>query len=278
MQDSADWIDQVPLLYVDVETTGLRPGYGDRVCEIAALRCLGGKVVDAVQHLVNPGRPVSPGALAVHHITDEMLADAPTFADVAKDLLLLLDGAVLVGHNTPFDLGFVSSELDLAGIDAPPVIALDTLRLARQIYKLSSYSLGNLADSLGIATSGNAHRAMADVVLTRAVFERLVYDLWGKGIRTLGEFFSAQGGVIQWSPLPNLDAPPLIREALRMGHFLYIRYVDAGGQESERLVQPLSLVTADGQLLLRAHCLLRDAPRTFRMDRVLDVDLVERFE
>lgn len=125
-------IEEVPLAFLDVETTGLSATMGDRICEVAILRCQNGQVVDALQRLVNPRRSISPGALSVHGITEEMLRDAPPFAEVADDVLALLDGATLVGHNAQFDLGFLHEELARVGVRMPPVIALDTLLLTRR--------------------------------------------------------------------------------------------------------------------------------------------------
>jgi DNA polymerase III epsilon subunit len=271
-------IEEVPLAFLDVETTGLSATMGDRICEVAILRCQNGQVVDALQRLVNPRRSISPGALSVHGITEEMLRDAPPFAEVADDVLALLDGATLVGHNAQFDLGFLHEELARVGVRMPPVIALDTLLLTRRYLKQRSYSLQRLATALGVEVKGQAHRAMVDVLLTRGVFEFMVNELRPQGIRTLADFLAAQGGVLNAAPSPNTDVPPVIQEALRREKFLYLRYLSESGEETERLVRPTRVMARNGSLFLMAHCLLRDAERSFRLDRILDIDLVERFE
>ena len=271
-------IDEAPLVFLDVETTGLSPQYGDRVCEVAALRCVGGDILDAFQHLVNPQRPVSPGAFAVHGISEELLRQAPRFEEIAEDLQEILEGAVFVGHNAAFDLGFIASEMRLVGRDMAPTIALDTLRLARRHYRLRSYSLTMLAASLGIERHGRAHRAMVDVLLTRGVLQHIVDDLWPRGIRTVQQYQEAQGGSLRWGDLAPCDVPPIIREALALERCLYIRYRSEGGQETERLVRPLGLRQRNGLPLLLTHCMLRDAQRTFRIDRIIDVEMVEKFE
>lgn len=271
-------IDEVSLAFLDVETTGLRPHLGDRICEIAILRCEGPDVVDSLQYLVDPQRPMGSGAYAVHGISDEMLRGALTFEAIVKDVLSLLDGAVLVGHNARFDLNFLASELLRLHRELPPLIALDTWRLARHCYRLAGYGLGRLAQSLDIRIGGEAHRAMVDVLLTRAVMQRLIEDLWSRDIRSLGDYLRLQGGAIQWGPLPNLDIPPLIRDALDGDYYLYVRYRAQSGEETERLVRPLNVLERNGHLLLVAHCLLRHAQRSFRIDRILDAELVESFE
>jgi len=267
-------IDRVPLAFLDVETTGLRPHLGDRVCEIAILRCQAGEVVDGMQQLVNPQRPMGSGAYAVHGISDEMVRDAPAFAQVAEKALALLAGAVWVGHNTRFDLGFVAQELALIGVPMPPFVALDTLLLTRGLYYVRSYALLNVAYALDVDVAGGAHRAMADVVLTRGVFHRLAEELSLAGARSVRDYMAAQGGRLRFEQGITPDAPPPIRDALRGGLLLRLHYVSAAGQETDRVVQPIALLERGGGVLLAAHCHLRDALRYFRVDRIQAMELV----
>jgi len=267
-------IDRVPLAFLDVETTGLHACFGDRICEIAVLRCEGGEIADDLQRLVNPQRPMGLGAQAVHGIDDEMLRDAPVFSQVAGDVLALIDGAVWIGHNASFDLGFVAQELALIGAPMPGVVALDTLRLARRQYHLRSYALMNVALALGVDVVGGAHRAMADVVLTRGVFHHLVEELSRWGARSVGDYLLAQGGMLSFERIPDFPVPPLIQEALRGQHLLHLLYVSQSGEETQRLVRPIALSERGGSVLLVAHCHLRDALRHFRLDRIQGMELV----
>ena len=271
-------IDEVPLAFLDVETTGLRPDFGDRVCEVAILRYEAGQVVGEIQRLVNPQRPISAGAYAVHGISDGMLRDATLFPQIADDVLSLLDDAVFVGHNSPFDLGFLAEEFGRMQTDIPSLVALDTMRLARRLYHVGSYSLGSLARSLDIEIGGRAHRAMADVLTTCALFDRLVSDLWPRGVRTVSDYVAAQGGTLRYGRLPKFDVPSEIQEALSQNRLLLLRYHSQTGQETERVVRPLGIQEMSGRLFLMAHCFLRDAQRSFRIDRIISVDMISRFE
>lgn len=279
MFDLSSLITDAPLVFVDVETTGLRPQWGDRVCEVAILRVQGGEVIDALQQLVNPQRAMDPRAYAVHQISDEMLRDAPCFSQVAGDVADLLYGGVVIGHNVPFDLSFLSAEFARTQRDLPVSVALDTLRLARRRYQLARYALGALAQALNVSVNGQGHRAMVDVLTTRAVFERIADDIWPSGVRTVEQFVAAQGGEVSGVPHapygPSFDVPELIQEALRKGGLLYIRYLSEGGEQTERLVRPLNVFDSGGELILSAHCQLRNALRHFRLDRIIDMELVE---
>ncbi|MFO7916502.1 MAG: exonuclease domain-containing protein [Anaerolineae bacterium] len=273
--DPSKPIDKVPIAFCDVETTGLHPGRGDRVCEIAVLRCQGGRVVESFQHLVNPQRPMSKGAYAVHGIGDDQLRHAPPFGQIADDVLSLLDDAVFVGHNAPFDLGFLSKEMGILGIVFAPQVVLDTLRLARRQYTASSYSLDRLARSLNIRVVGRAHRAMVDVLLTRGVFQQLVDDLCATGLRCLQDYVDAQGGNLAPGHRSSAKAAPVVWKALHEGCLLRMRYRSTSGTETVRTVRPLALVEQGSRTYLTGHCFLRDAERTFRLDRILEVGLVD---
>jgi DNA polymerase III subunit epsilon len=259
----------------DVETTGLSPAYGHRVCEVACLRARDGVEIGRFESLVDPGRPISAGAFYVNRITAEMLEGAPAFGAVAGSLLEMLNGAVLVAHNAPFDLGFLAAELEIARLPPPEGPVVDTLTLARRAYRFASNSLPAVASALEVET-GPGHRAMADVWTTYQVLDRMLWELdrrWS--VVTLGQLLAFQGGSIPY-PLPRaLPLPPAIAEALQGGGRVRMRYVNAAGQETDRVVRPLHVSEERGNLYLVAHCYLAGELRTFRLDRVVEMALEE---
>ncbi|NJD62823.1 MAG: 3'-5' exonuclease [Deltaproteobacteria bacterium] len=153
-----------PYVAVDVETTGIEAGDGHRICEIALLRFLRGNVIDSLVSLVNPLRPISPGASAVNGITDRMVVDAPLFIDLLPGILSFIDNDVLVFHNAPFDLSFLRAESRLAGVDWPGNPVVDTLALARRTGRFRSHALSTLCRELGIGAG--FHRAEGDAYAT----------------------------------------------------------------------------------------------------------------
>ena len=144
-------IIEIPYVAADVETTGLSAADGHRVCEFALLRFLRGTVIDSYVSLVNPLRPIDPGASAVNGITDAMVAGAPTFADLLPRILVFLADDPLVFHNAPFDLSFLRSEARIAGGSWPGNRVIDTLALARRTGRFRSTpsrtSAGNSASA-----------------------------------------------------------------------------------------------------------------------------------
>jgi DNA polymerase-3 subunit epsilon len=271
--DPGQPLAKVEFTLFDVETTGLSPAYGHRVCEVACLRVCDGAEIGRFESLVDPGRPISPGAFHVNRITPEMLRGVPAFHAVASPVLALMDGAALVAHNAPFDLGFLAAELEIAQLPPPEGPVVDTLTLARRVYRFASNSLPAVASALGVEP-GPSHRAMGDVWTTSQVLDRILWDLdrrWG--VRTLGQLLAFQGGSIPY-PLPRvLPLPPTIAEALQGGGRVRMRYVNAAGQETDRVVRPLRVSEERGNLYLVAHCYRAGELRTFRLDRVVEMAL-----
>jgi DNA polymerase-3 subunit epsilon len=160
MTCSGRQIVEFPFIAADVETTGLSPAEGHRVCEIALLRFLRGSVIDSFVSLVNPLRPIDPGARAVNGITDRMVAGAPAFPDLFPGILAFLGDDPLVFHNAPFDLSFLRAEARLAGGTWPGNRVVDTLPLARRTGRFRSHSLSAICRELGIGSG--FHRAEGD--------------------------------------------------------------------------------------------------------------------
>lgn len=267
-------LPDIPLVFLDTETTGLTPRFGDRVVEIALARFRGGVMENMYSQLLNPDRLISPGAARIHGITNADVADAPRFGDIAPQIRAELEGAVIVAHNAPFDLGFISNEFRLARLNAPGNLALDTLRLLRRYFRFRSNSLPNVANALGIERE-RSHRALADVLTTRAVFEFILGEL---APRTLGDLLHMQGGAIGWADTEareELPLPPALEEALRSRRKLYLLYVDERGSKTERWVSPVGVSLRNEYLYLRAFCHLRADERSFRLDRVLEMRIEE---
>jgi DNA polymerase-3 subunit epsilon len=115
---------------IDVETTGLFPGHGDRIVEVAVVRVkLDGKVMDEWTSLINPGRAVA--ASRIHGITSADVRRAPSFVDLIGELNARLAGKALVAHNAPFDIEFLELEYARAGWALPVVSRNSLLSLMR---------------------------------------------------------------------------------------------------------------------------------------------------
>ena len=166
---------------LDLETTGGSPAQ-DRVTEIAAVRIENGQEVARWSTLVNPDTPISYFIQNLTGISNQMVREAPAFAEVAQQLLDLLDGAVLVAHNARFDHGFLLSEF--ARLEMPlRVKTLCTVRLSRLLYpQHRSHGLDAIMQRHGLASSAR-HRAMGDVDVVLAWLASATRELGAQHIK-----------------------------------------------------------------------------------------------
>ena len=165
-------------IFLDTETTGLYPDQGDRLIEIGCVELVNRKLTGNNRHFyVNPGRDSHEEALKVHGITTEFLQGKPKFEAVADELLDYLQGAEIVIHNAPFDLGFLNKELDLLG--RPPFRqfvgkVVDSLAMAKEMYPGKRNGLDALCDRLGVDRSGRTlHGGLLDAELLADVYINL---------------------------------------------------------------------------------------------------------
>ena len=149
---------------LDTETTGI--GDGHRIIEIGCVELVNRKLTGRHYHqYINPERLVDPEAMEVHGITDEFLQDKPLFSQISADFIEFIQGAQLVIHNAPFDVGFMDMEFALQG-GLPKTrdicSVLDTLVLAREMHPGQRNSLDALCRRYGI---DNSHRELHGALL-----------------------------------------------------------------------------------------------------------------
>ena len=165
-------------IFLDTETTGLSPESGDRMVEIGCIEMDNRRLTGRHLHYyLNPERKNGEGAVAVHGLTDEFLADKPLFASIADELIEFISGAEIIIHNASFDVGFLNEELRRCGLPkfATHVGAVtDTLQMARDQYPGKSNSLDALCKRLEVDnTNRTLHGALIDANLLAEVYIRL---------------------------------------------------------------------------------------------------------
>jgi len=168
---------------VDLETTGLYADT-DSILEIAAITFRDWSVIDTFHTLIDPARVIPEDALRIHGIGEGMVAGQPFIKDVLPMLKTFIGDAVIVAHNSAFDLGFLTAAARRAEFHFPLGPAVDTCELARKSFPgLASYSLQRLADHFGIGT-GTAHRAIDDAQVCMKLFEIECERIGGKDLQT----------------------------------------------------------------------------------------------
>ncbi|MBM0126374.1 exonuclease domain-containing protein [Pimelobacter simplex] len=238
-----------PFAVIDFETTGLSPKR-HRIVEVAVARVdAKGRIEDEFATLVNPqGRDVGP--TFIHGITNAHVKQAPTFAEVAPELLSRMSGAVVVAHNATFEEAFLSAELRRAGIGVATIPALCTLWLGRQTFSTPNHKLGTIARAAGVPLV-DKHAALGDVRAVAALLPQMTSKL-----RSPVRY---NGGPIMWSPAGPLGQLPLVTRAvsLRKGtdgwmHSLVARLPSSGlapnDAATEAYLDALSEALADGRI------------------------------
>ena len=157
----------------DLETTGTVPG-ADSIAEIGAIRFKDGVIDSVYCTLIDPLRPMPPGASAVNCLTDDMLKGQPTIEQVLPSFAEFCGDDLMVAHNAPFDCQFLVTAIKKFELPAPKGIVLDSLPIARKVLPgLPNYKLGTLIQHLKIP-SGSFHRAEADATYLGHMFQILM--------------------------------------------------------------------------------------------------------
>lgn len=213
-------------IVLDTETTGLEAGRGHRVIEIGCVELVERRPSGRTFHrYLNPDRASEPGAIAVHGIRDEFLADKPRFAEIVEEWLAFIRDAELLIHNADFDVAFLDAELALAGPQygrvAEHARIIDTLSLAREKYPGQKNTLDALCKRHGV---DNTHRELHGALLDA----RLLAEVWlaiTAGQSALGFALEApvttivslpEGNGIPHTRLLRADAVALAAHAARM--------------------------------------------------------------
>ncbi len=190
-------------LVLDTETTGLSVDLGHRIIEVGVIELVNRRPTGNHFHrYVNPGREVEAGAVNVHGITNEFLADKPSFSQVAKDLWDWLAGDELIIHNAPFDVGFLDLEFRLSGVGRPlgQICAItDTVQMARKLHPGQKASLDALCRRYEVDNSNREyHGALLDARLLADVYLAMT---GGQSMLTLDstQVRSADGARVSWA-------------------------------------------------------------------------------
>ena len=255
---------------LDLETTGLM-AETDRIVEIGAVRfCGDGQEIGRFQRLVNPQRPMSPAAYAIHGLSDADLADAAPAHEILPAFLSFLGNpgtTALLAHNAAFDAGFLGRELGRAGILAPGHSLFDTLALARRrLPQLASHRLDNLARFFGL-DSTDAHRALADSLRVKAIWLHLDGESEAENTLVSFRMFDPKDS----GPTPD-GYEPLVNAAAR-GIMVQIEYDGGTRGATPRSITPRRFVQRGGATYLVAFCHLDLFEKSFRLDRIRCVEI-----
>jgi DNA polymerase III subunit epsilon len=261
-------ISNARFAFLDIETSGLSPWFGDRICQIAVVLTEGKRIKSTLDLLLNPEHEISPAAFHVNGLDESKLADAPLFAEVTDQLESILKDSIIVCHNAKFDLQFLDNEYRKLGRSVEYPNLIDTLVLAREYFDLPSYSLQVLADAFNVSKNLQNSRAQSDALTAKNLFFAMMDALKPNG-KPIDDYIGIYNSPA-W-PQEGVYLPTELSEAIYSGRRLFIKYMDKDGEISERWITPREVIGLADYIYLQAFCHTRNAERTFRLDRIIEV-------
>jgi len=206
-------------IVLDTETTGLSAETGDRIIELGCVELFNRKLTGNNLHFYfNPDRDSHEDALRVHGISNEFLRDKPRFAELADEILAYIEGAEVIIHNAPFDLGFLNKELELLGKPAFRSFVggvIDSLVMAKEMFPGKRNSLDALCDRLEVDNSGRTlHGALLDAELLADVYINMTRGQEALLMEAVES--SSSGAVSMKLDLSSFALPVLVANAQEM--------------------------------------------------------------
>ncbi|HSH84394.1 MAG TPA: DNA polymerase III subunit epsilon [Guyparkeria sp.] len=228
-------------IILDTETTGMPVEEGHRLVEIGAVELIERRLTDNNYHqYVNPDRAVDPGAYAVHGLSNDFLADKPSFAEVAEEFLAYVRGAELVIHNAEFDVGFLDAELKQAGhapLSEHVELVTDSLAIARQKHPGQRNSLDALCRRYQIDNSERTlHGALLDSEILADVYLALTGGQWDLSFDNPAEAAAAGRAAFGTIPADRPRLRVIAPEAAAVA--AHAEWVERLRQADERFVWP----------------------------------------
>ena len=199
---------------LDTETTGLETRDGHRIIEIGAVELVGRRFNGRKYHqYIQPDREIDAGAMEVHGITHEFLADKPRFADIVDELMSFLEGAELIIHNATFDVGFLNYELQLLDRDYAPLTSycsvFDTLSYARKLHPGMKNNLDALCKRYNV---NNTHRDLHGALLDAEILADVYLAMTGgQSALALDSEKGEATGVQEMAPRRNREDRPALK-------------------------------------------------------------------
>lgn len=271
-------VRELPLVFLDLETTGLSPEEGHEILEFGAVKTQAGEEKAQIDTLIRPTKPIPPESIKIHGITDLFVMGAPSFDMAAADILEFIGDSIIIAHNAPFDVGFLSVALQAVGRKLPDNLVMDTVGLARTVMaSLPNHKLDTLKKHFGV-TAERAHRALDDARALSRVFAKMLEQCFHQldGGPTLSEVASKAAPLFRFHDfategMPVVRSPEhraLVRWALREKAELQLSYASPGRPLPEELrVAPIELMM-EAPPVLRAMLRPKNEEVRIQLERI----------
>ncbi|MBX9687128.1 MAG: WYL domain-containing protein [Candidatus Obscuribacterales bacterium] len=284
-------VNDLTFVAFDTETTGRHPIISG-LLEVSAIKFNAkGQVLESRTQLINPGRSIPEDVTLIHGITDEMVADAPSVKEVIPPFVDWMkakpsaftdesDMNVFIAHNASFDVNFLQVALTRLGMPLPANPVIDTLKMARHFVNDSrNHRLKTLVEYFKLDELEGYHRAEVDSRHVMRVFLSMLANLDPQ--LTLAELVDACGLMFFSKPFEEIQEHgnsgdlrvQTIGEAMQLSSDLYIHYRGPGIKF--RQITPLSVLYSAKRYYLNAYCHAAKSERTFRVDRIASLELLD---
>ncbi len=275
-----DKLKDIILTAFDTETSGGYPVYSD-ICEFAAVKWRGGKILETYQTLLKPRELMTDFIIGIHGISNEMVKDAPVISDKIQEIHKFLSDGFLVAHHAPFDLGFISYEFEKAALNLPIRPVFCTSLLSRALFpEPLNHKLQTLIEFFNIP-KGTAHRALDDAKACLEVALRCIEKKgWDESVQSL---LAVQGKEIIWNnfSLNQLRESEMGRNliaAMEKKSEVMIVYGTDAKAENFRPIRPKGIVRSPNGDFIFAFCEIDKIDKRFYMRRIQRVKLVDQTE
>jgi len=263
-------LSDIELIAFDLETSGKYP-VGNEICEMAAVKWKGGKIVDQFEALVKPSRPMSNEVIAIHGITNEMVSDKPSISEVIDSFYNFVSTGIMMAHHSPFDMGFLAWEFEKKSLPTLKNPVLCSSLLSRVLIKESpNHRLVTLAKALNVSP-GNSHRALDDALTCLHVGLECVQRFGSN--KTLSELIAVQGQSLEWKDfsiedLQEKEQGRILVRAIQDRVDVEMTYSGGSRPGKPRVVTPLGVVRGPQRDFLAAFDLDGDKEKRYYLNRI----------
>lgn len=273
MDRTRPWTDY-PLVAFDTETSGAYP-VGSEIVEFGAVKWFQGKIIDRMQFLIKPARPMGEEVIKIHGITNEMVANSPSMQEVVTQIHKFMSDSIGMAHHAPFDMGFIAYDFERFGLTLPAGPVFCTSLISRKyIHGTENHKLQTLIKHLGI-DGGSAHRAADDAQACLYVGLKAL-SLIGENV-SIQTVLQAQEKKLEWFyyslKFPKDIALQTVVKALETQSNLNILYAKGSKSKQMRPVQPLGIVRNPDGDYLAAICLLDHQKKRFYLQHLREAEI-----
>lgn len=262
---------EIPVVAFDTETSGAYP-IESEIIELGAVKWFKGEIVGRFQTLLKPAKPLVPENIRIHGITNEMVADAPLMKDQILKFCKFIDGSILLAHHAPFDLGFLTLEIEKENLIFPKTIQMCTSLLSRALLATTNHKLQTLVKELNL-TGGDAHRAYDDAYACLQVFIKCIEKL--EPDVSIEKLLDIQKKPLSWANYKVFSGTDqkLIQIVSYMKSGATIDIIYEGGQtkNSPRPIRPYGLVRNPDGDYINAECGLDMQRKRFYLDKIKSI-------